>query len=164
MFKRLKLLVLISCFSWAAYAEIVIDKESVLRINKESYQAILDGDISIIEKYIYPETKIIIDMDPEKNKGETEISYENYIKMAKATMSMIKNPGVNVDYSEEVLSVSLDEQKNQVTVLSKSTTVTEMMGFKLEDISEDEAVYGIVGDQIKLLRFKNQLISSSPIE
>ncbi|WP_077340290.1 hypothetical protein [Pseudocolwellia agarivorans] len=164
MLKKINIFILVIFMSGFSFAESVIDKEQVLNINKEIYQALLDGDISIIEKYISPESKITIDFDPALDRGETEVSYDNYLKMAKVTMSMMKNPNVNIEYKEEIKSAFLDTKNNQVIVKSISTTISEMMGMKLEDISEDESVYGVVNEQIKLILFKNKLISSKPIK
>ncbi|XPF93603.1 hypothetical protein ACM9HF_16495 [Colwellia sp. RE-S-Sl-9] len=164
MLKKINIFILVIFMSGFSFAEGVIDKEQVLNINREIYQALLDGDISIIEKYISPESKITIDFDPALDKGETEVSYDNYLKMAKVTMSMMKNPNVNIEYKEEIKSAFLDTKNNQVIVKSRSTTISEMMGMKLEDISEDESVYGIVNEQIKLILFKNKLISSKPMK
>ncbi len=143
-----------------AYAEPVVDEETVRSISAELAQAGRDKNISVIEKYIYPGSILIVDMDPAPGMGETEIGYEDYMKLTEQSWSMINS----VDIHDEELSLSVDKDKNQATIEEKTTVDYEMAGMKIRDVAISKTTYGVVEGQIKILKTSDQLISSGPVE
>ncbi len=146
--------------SMNVYADPVVDEETVRSISAEMAQAGRDKDISVLEKYIYPGSVLIVDMDPAPGMGETEIGYEDYMKLTRQSWSMITNVAIH----DEELSLSVDKEKNQATIEEKSTVDYEMMGMKIKDVSVSKTTYGVVNGQIKILKATDQLISSGPVE
>ena len=50
-------------------AEPVLDKKTVKAITQEINRAIESKDMSVFEKYLYPGSKITVDMDPAEDRG-----------------------------------------------------------------------------------------------
>ena len=134
-----KLLPLIMCLVMTpglASAETVLDEAVVKGISAELKQAVLDGDISVFKKYLYPGSKIVIDLDPSNSAGEVEISYADYMGLLEMSLPLMQG----ADISDEILSVTVDAENNQATIKEKTVVIMEMMGVKVRDesISEDD--------------------------
>lgn len=145
--------------SGIASAETVLDEDVVRGISVELKQAVLDGDISVFKKYLYPGSKIVVDLDPSNSAGQVEISYADYMGLLEMSLPLMQG----ADISDEVLSVSVDAENNQATIKEKTIVIMEMMGVKIRDESISETTYGIVDGQIKALSATDELISSEPI-
>ena len=143
-----------------AIAYPIIDEAKVKEIGLEFKYSIKNKDFSIIEKYMYPGSKVVIDMDPANGRGEKEISYKKYMVLMKMSYQMMGES----DIHEEILSISVDKAKNEATVEAKTTAILTMMGMKVEDVSINKTKYGVVNGEIKVLSTEDQLISSGVIE
>jgi uncharacterized protein YqgV (UPF0045/DUF77 family) len=146
------------------FAEPVVDEAAVKRIHAEMTTALESGDtnamLEVVEKYLYPGSKIIIDMSPNPNEGEIEIEYDKYIPMLKMSLDMMGD----ADIHEDVLGITVDKKLNQATIEIKTIANIEMMGIKIEDISVSETTYGVIGGEIKVIVSKDQVISSGPAQ
>lgn len=147
-----------------AFAEPVVDEATVRKIQAEMAETLESGDtkamLAIVEKYLYPGSKIIIDMSPNPNEGEIEIEYEKYMPMLKMSLDMM----ADADLHEDILGVTVDKTLNQATIEIKTIANFKMMGMNIEDISVSETTYGVVDGEIKVLISKDQVISSGPAE
>ena len=141
-------------------ADPVLDENTVKAISQEFVQAIQNGDISVYEKYLYPGSKIVMDLDPSISAGQTEVSYDDFMAMTSMGLSMLEN----ADIHDELISISVDEGRNEATIVEKSTAVMDMMGIKLKDVSIGTITYGVVDGQIKVLSMEDQLISTGPVD
>jgi hypothetical protein len=117
-------------------------------------------DSSVLKKYIYPGTKIIIDMDPSPSSGKTEIPYEKYMPLIDMSYKMMKG----ADIHEELISIKIDTENNEGTIEEKTTAVLTISGMKIRDISINQTTYGIVNGEVKILRTEDELISTGPIQ
>jgi hypothetical protein len=160
MIRLLSVSLVFLLLSFNAYADPVVNAETVRAISAELVQAAKDKNISIVEKYMYPGSIIIVDLDPDPNGGESQIGYDEYIKLTQMGFGLVENPVVHV----EELSLSVDEENNQATIEEKSSVNYEMMGMKVQDVSVGKTTYGVVNGEIKVLKFSDQLISSGPVE
>jgi hypothetical protein len=147
-------------WSGSAVAERVLDKNTVMGIHAEFTDAIKTSDMAPFKKYLYPGTKIIIDLDPSNSAGETEIKYDDYMGMLEMALPMMKD----ADIYEEVLSFAVDVKTNQATIREKTISTLEVMGITMRDESISETTYGIVGGKIMVLVAKDHLVSSEIIE
>lgn len=141
-------------------AEPVLDEDTVKAISREMTGALKNNDISVFEKYLYPGSKIVVDMDPANNSGQTEISYDDYMSLLTMAMQSMQSAEV----FDELISISVDEARNQATVEEKTTAVVEMMGIKMKDVSINKTTYGVIDGRIKVLSSEDQLISIGPAE
>lgn len=146
--------------SGSVFSDPVLDEAKVKEISEEFKQAMKNKDISVFEKYLYPGSKIIIDMDPKNNRGEKEISYDDYMKMAKMSLDMMSDSEIH----DELLSITINKEMNEATIEEKTTAVVVMMGMKMEDISINQTTYGIVNGEIKVLVSQDQLISTGLVK
>ncbi len=144
----------------SSYAEPILSEETVKNIGEELAAAVKSGDISVFEKYMYSGSKIIVDMDPALNTGKQEIPYEEYIKIAKMSLKIMQN----ADIHDELISISVDKDKNQATIEEKTTATFEMMGMKIEDVSLNKTTYGVVEGEIKVLITEDELLSTTQIK
>ena len=141
--------------SGSAFAEPVIDEGVVRAISAEMFQAVKEGDISIVEKYYYPGSKIVLDMDPADDAGRSEIGYEEFLMLAEVGIESMSGG----EYMVEVTDVVVDEEKNQATIEESSTAVTEMMGVMLTQSSVSTTLFGVVDGEIKVLASEERLVS-----
>jgi len=160
MNKSISVLICLVLWSGFASAEPVLDEDTVMGISAEFSQAIKDANIEPFRKYLYPESKIVVDLDPSNSAGQVEISYDDYMGMIEMALPMMQD----ADFHEEVLSISVDDAANQATIKEKTMATMEIMGMKIKDVSISETTYGVVDGQIKVLVATDQLISSGPIE
>lgn len=147
-------------WSGFAVAEPVLDEDTVMGISAEFTQALKDADITVFEKYLYAESKIVVDLDPSNSAGQMEISYDDYMGMMEMALPLMQD----ADIHAEVLSISIDDENKQATIKEKTTALMDMMGVKIKDVSVSETTYGIVDGQIKVLVATDQLISSEQVE
>ena len=159
--KKLKLVLLTLIFtSISVFSEPVLDEAKVMAIGEEFREAVKNQDVSVFEKYLYPGSKIIIDMDPANNSGEKEIPYDDYMKILKMSLEMMKDAVIH----DELLSISIDKENNQATIEEKTTAIVEMMGMKMEDVSINKTTYGIVKGEIKVIITQDQLVSNNIVK
>lgn len=160
MIRKAVLFVVVMMICNSAFADEKITKEKLKSISQEFSAALKEGDFSVVEKYMHPSSKIIIDLDPANNQGEKELSYEEFMKIAKLGFEMMQN----ADVFDELISISIDTDNNQGTIEEKTTAVVEMVGMKIEDVSINKTTYGYIDGKIKVLVAEEQLISSGPIQ
>jgi len=141
-------------------AEPVLDESTVKAISREMTGALMNNDVSVFKKYLYPGSKIVVDMDPANNTGQTEISYDEYMSLIEMAMPAMQN----AEIFDELISISVDEARNQATIEEKTTAVVEMMGIRMKDVSINRTTYGVVDGRIKVLSSEDQLISIGPAE
>lgn len=157
--KRL-LLLAIALLPLSALANPVVDEAAVRAIAREIAQAVRDMDISVLKKYLHPESRIVVDLDPALNSGQKEISYDEYMALTEMSFQYMQG----LELHDEVLSVSVDEANNRATIEEKTIATIDMMGVKMQDISLSTTTYGVIDGQIKVLSSEGQMISSGPIE
>ena len=138
-----------------SFAETLLDKDNTAAINKEFMQAMKDKDLSIIQKYMYDGTKITVDLDPDENTGEKELTLEKYIDFTKRSIEKMGTSGVDV----RLVSISFNEGRNQATLELKVKVVTKNMGSNFKFVSTKKTVLGIVDEEIKIISLKDHLIS-----
>ena len=151
---------IIAIASGSALAAPVINEDIVRAISAEMLQAAKDGDISVVEKYYYPGSKIVIDMDPADGVGQSEVGYEEFLQVAEMGMEALSN----AEFLVEITGVIVDGRKNQATIKEMSTVVSEIMGVMLTQVSVTETLYGVVDDQIKVLETQEQLVSIDVVQ
>lgn len=154
------LILSLAVFVGTVFAEPKLDESKVRQISKEITESVLNKDISVIEKYMYSGTKIVIDMDPEYNSGEKEISYDEYLKLAKMSMKIMGD----IELFDEVLSITIDSERNQATIEEKTTVVMKMMGMDYEDVAISKTTYGVVEGKIKVISVEELLVSSGLVQ
>ena len=136
-------------------AETLLDKEQAKEINKEFVEAMKAKDLSIIRKYMYDGTKITVDLDPEKGKGEKELSLEKYIDFTKRSIKKMGSSGIDT----QLIALSINEGRNQATITLKVNVVTKNMGNNFKFVSTKKTVLGIVDEEVKIISSKDDLIS-----
>lgn len=137
-----------------------LSEAQVTTIHKKITQGFLEGDLSFIDKYLYPGTKIFVDLDPSPSAGEKEVSMQEYRGMLEMGMQMMEDAEVD----EQILKVTTDKDRNTVTIESKTIAQMTMMGIPMEDVSISTTVYGVVNNQIKVLEARDTIISTGPVE
>ena len=141
-------------------ADPTLDEDTVKAISQEFTQAMKNGDMSVFEKYMYPGSKIVVDMDPSNSSGQVDISYDQFMQLTEMAIGLMEDAEIH----EEVISVTVDEKSNQATIKEKTSATIEMMGMKMRDVSIATTTYGVIDGQIKVLSTEDQLISSGPVE
>ncbi len=157
--KRL-ILVVIAFLPLSAFATPVVDEATVRAIAKEIAQGVRDTDISVLKKYLHPESRIVVDLDPALNSGKQEISYDEYMALTEMSFQFM----AELELHDEVISVSVDEANNQATIEEKTIATVNMMGVKMQDVSLSKTTYGVIDGQIKVLYSEGELLSSGPVE
>ena len=147
-------------FTSMVNADPILNEDTVKAISTEMSDAFKNGDITTFEKYYYSGSDITIDTNPDVHQGEKKISYDELMKMTEMAFSMMKNTEIH----EQILSISVDTQKNEAIIEEKTIATVEMMGMKLEDISINQTTYGIVNGEIKVLQSKDQLIKTGLVQ
>ena len=160
MKRLLFVLITLVGMSGHAFAEPVVDEETVRAISDEFLDAVLEGDMSVFEKYMYSGSKITIDVDPAEDRGELEIGYDEFMQLTKMAIDMLQE----ADIDNEVLSVSVNAARNEATIREETTSVMTMMGITMRDVSIATTTYGVVNGQIKVLETRDELISSEAVE
>ena len=160
MQRLLSVLLIVFAVSAPAHAEPVVDEKAVRAISDELIDAAVEGDFSVFEKYMYPGSKITIDLDPAEGRGELEVSYDDFMQLTEMAIDMLQG----ADIQNEVLSVSVDAAKNQATIREETTSVVTMMGITMRDVSIATTTYGVVKGEIKVLETEDRLISSEAVE
>ena len=155
MFRFLILTLFSLVLAMPSFAETLLDKDNTAAINKEFMQAMKDKDLSIIRKYMYDGTKITVDLDPDENTGEKELTLEKYIDFTKRSIEKMGTSGVDV----RLVSISFNEGRNQATLELKVKVVTKNMGSNFKFVSTKKTVLGIVDEEIKIISLKDHLIS-----
>ena len=155
MFRIVTLAAIALAASGYAFAEPIVNEATVRAISAEMLEAAKKGDASIIRKYYYPGSKILVDLDPAVGTGQSEVRYEDFLMLAEMGMASMANAEVAV----EITRVSVDEARNEATVEEHSTIVAEMMGVMIAEVSVSETRYGVVDGEIKVLSADNRLVS-----
>lgn len=151
----ISLIAALGIFSPSISAETLLNKEHAKKINKEFVEAMKAKDLSIIRKYMYDGTKITVDLDPEKGKGEKELSLEKYIDFTKRSIEKMGPSGIDT----QLISLSINEGRNQATITLKVKIVTKSMGNNFKLVSTKKTVLGIVDEEVKIISSKDHLIS-----
>ena len=160
MNRFLALVSLVLFASTAVAADPVVDEQLVRAISAEMVEAAKEGDTSIISKYYYPGSKILMDMDPASGGDSTEVPYEEFMMLAEMGMAMMSDAEMAI----EITNVSVDEGRNEATIEEHSTIVAEMMGIMIAEVSVTETRYGVVDGEVKVLETENRLVSIDAVQ
>jgi hypothetical protein len=155
------IILLFFSFSCFLYSDPIINEHLLKRISNELEVANQKKDSEAIKKYLFPDTKIIIDLDPALNTGETEFSVKQYMHILELWE---KTTFDNEESSSEILNIYIDKKKNIGTVKEKSKTSFKVDGKKFEDISISEIQFGIRNGKVVIISMKNQAVSSGFVE
>ena len=104
---------------------------------------------------MYDGTKITVDLDPEQGKGEKELTLEKYIDFTKRSIEKMGPSGIDT----QLVSLSINEGRNQATITLKIKVVTKNMGSNFKFVSTKKTVLGIVDEEVKIISSKDHLIS-----
>lgn len=160
MIRFTSLLVALALTPLSGLANPVLDEATVRGISAEVAQALRESDMSVLEKYLHSDSRIVIDLDPAINRGQQQISYDEYMALAAMSMQVMQS----VDIHDEIISVSVDAANNEATIEEKTTAIIEAMGMTIKDVSLTKTTYGVIDGHIKVLSTEDQLLSSGPIE
>lgn len=136
-------------------AETLLSREQANKINKEFVEAMKAKDLSIIRKYMFDGTKITVDLDPEKGKGEKELTLDKYIDFTKRSIEKMGPSGIDT----QLISLAINEGRNQATITLKVKVITKNMGNNFKFVSTKKTVLGIVDEEVKVISSKDDLIS-----
>jgi len=150
-------LIFLSGFS---FSEPMLNESTIKAIGEEFNQAALNKDTSIFKKYLFSGSKIIVDMDPANNRGEKEVTYDNFMKMMKMSLKMVEFISIN----DELLTLTIDKEKNEATIEEKTIAVIKTMGMEIEDTSINKTTFGVINGEIKILITQDQLVSSNVVQ
>ena len=144
-------------FAGTASADIIIDEALLKKIDLELKQS---EDFSIFDKYIFPGTKILLDLYPDDDRGLTEMSYEKFREFSKLGFELMEN------FEQQTLSftITIDTENNQGVTEEKSISVADMLGYRTEDEAITKITYGVLDGKVKILVFEETTISSTTEE
>ncbi|NRB42231.1 MAG: hypothetical protein HRU20_27805, partial [Pseudomonadales bacterium] len=74
-------------------------------IGQEFSLTMTNRDFTVYEKYLYQGRKITIDIAPANNRGEKDLSYDDYMKMEKMSISIMGD----TEIYDELLSITVDK-------------------------------------------------------
>ncbi len=135
----------------------LLNSNNIRAINTELTDSFLQGDLSVIEKYLYHGTEIFIDLDPDPNQGLAQISLKEFRELAKMSLELIDDMEIN----EEIISIEIDSENDQATLVLKSHASTSIMGMTITENSISTTVFGLINGEIKILKTSDELISMS---
>jgi hypothetical protein len=141
-------------------AEPILSEAGAQAISDELIQALRNGDISAFRKYLHPGSKLVVDLDPAPGTGQTEVSYADYMNMMEMTIGHMQG----AEIYNELVSFSVNEAKGQATTHETTTTIVEMMGTKLKEVSTSKTVYGLIDGSIKVISSESELVSIESIK
>lgn len=141
-------------------AEPLLDQQKTEAINQEFMEAMRSKDISIIRKYMFDGTKITVDLDPDVDAGEKEMTLDKYIDFTKRSIDKMGTSGVNV----RLIGITLNEGRNQATLDVKLKVVTKNMGNNFQFVSTKKTVLGVIDEEIKVISSKDHLISIEALD
>ena len=95
----------------------VLNEDVIRNLVKESEIAYKTKDLDSIFKYVDKDTVIFIDLDPHPDKGETQISYKEYISMTKMGIKQIET----LELSIEILSIDIMDNGNSAILRTRTT-------------------------------------------
>lgn len=160
MIRTLSVVLALIVIPGLAVAEPVLDEATVRAIAKELNQSFIEGDMSILRKYMHPDSRIVMDTDPAVNRGQVEVDYDSFMQLSEMAIQNMQDATVY----DEVLSVSIDAEENQATIREKTIATVSMMGMTMRDVSISTTTYGIVDGEIKVLVVEDELISTEMVE
>ncbi len=134
-----------------------LSKEQIIAIHDSFIVAFEQRDFSVYEKYLYADSQIYMDMDPAKDNELVKIELDDFKKIAAMSLQMAEQ----IDIADELLSVEINTEKNQATVVSKSTVSMSILGTNITEISKGTTVYGLVDGEIKIKSISDEMISST---
>ena len=138
----------------------ILDQQQAESINQELMDAMRSKDVSIIRKYMFDGTEIIVDLDPDKDAGEKELTLEKYIDFTNRSIDKMGVSGVDV----RLLAITLNEGRNQATIDVKVKVVTKNMGNNFQFVSTKQTILGVVDEEIKVISSKDHLISIEALD
>jgi|GEM_PF-5429075 len=149
--------VLVLTLTSCAQNHSILTQSKIEAINSELNDSFFKGDLSVIEKYLYEGTEIYIDLDPDPNSGQEQISLKEYRDLIKISLMFIEDIAVE----EEIVSIDIDEQKGEATLVVKANISSDIMGMESVENTISTTLFGLVNGEIKILRTSDQLVSSS---
>lgn len=149
-------LITLSSYSFSNEAKHSFNEQELKTISKKFITALESKNLRVVKKYLYPGSKITVDLDPAPGKGQREISYQQYMKVAELSVGLLGD----VEIEEEFISLDIDEVTQQATVKEKLTSTSYMHGRAKQEITLNKTVFGYVNGQLKVLATEDEIVSS----
>ena len=134
-----------------------LSREAVIAIHQEFVDAVHDRNFSVYEKYLDANTEIFVDMDPAPGNELIKVELKEFKELALMSLQLAEE----IEVVDDLLDVSINAQKNQATIRSRTTANITMLGTKITEISEGETVYGIRDGAIKVFKVSDEVLSHS---
>ena len=150
------LFLLTTALSMGIHAAPPITSNTLKSISAEGKKNVEQTDFLVVEKYMHPDSKVVVDFDPAPNVGEKEMAYNDYMALTRTGFANMKD--INVDV--EILSIKINKAKNQGTIKEKISATMTMMGLRMRDVSVNKTTYGYIDGEIKVLSMHNTAISN----
>jgi len=141
-------------FSAAAPAAPELDEATVRSIVGDIVEAFNQRDLDVIKAYLYPGTKIVLDLDPAGGTSPVEIEHDRYLLMLEMGMGALEGS----DIQHEILKLEVDPSSNTAFVGSRASTVADIMGVRVHEDTISETTYGIVDGEIKVLSIFSRVL------
>ena len=153
------LIVLPHAFLFSAFANAqdkAFDEKKLKAISTQFITALEEKNLRVVKKYLFPGSKITVDLDPAPGKGQRQISYQQYMKVAELSVGLLGD----IEFQPEFISLEIDEARQQATVHEKLTATSYMHGRAKQEITLNKTTFGYINGQLKVLSTEDEIVSS----
>ena len=127
-------------------------EQKVKAINAEISDAIYQKDLSVLDKYLYEGTEIFIDLDPNPNSGEKQLTVKEYRELMEMGLMMIDD----MEIKEDIVEIKINKKMDQARLKIKAHVSADFMGIKSTEESTSTTTFGLINGEIKILKIKQQ--------
>lgn len=143
-------------FSAFTFAESPLTEANLRFISSELARASADKNTSVLEKYFYAGTKVVLATEPNHPETSKEYSFAQYLALSQTSSRLVESRQT----TEEILAIKIDQKRQQAYVKERLTSLTKTMGLTLKDVVLSNTTYGVINQQVKVLDTHLRWLSS----
>lgn len=134
--------------------------ERLVREALAAYAVALEqADFASWARHFDEHSAITMDMDPVPERGTRELTYEQFQQVAKIGVEGLENAAV----AQEIAELQRDPDSGDVLVTVTTRIESDLMGMRLEKVTEADIRYNLVGGQLHIVSYEEEVLRSGPL-
>ena len=154
--KRLLLLALLPSMLFAADGP---DESGVRQALAAYAEALEQADFEAWSLHFDEDSAITMDMDPQPERGMRELTYEQFLQVAKIGVEGLENASV-----EQTLSaLERDPESGDLLVTLTTRVESDLMGMRMEKVTAADIRFNQVNGVLHIVSYAEEVLRSGPL-
>ena len=136
------------------------DEALVRQAVVDAREAIESADVEAWAQHFDQDSAITMDMDPLVGRGQRELDYDTFLRVASVGIKGLENPEV----VQTIESLVRDEETGDMLLVLRTSIRSDLLGMRMEEVTRSKTRYGVRDGQLHVISYTEEVVSSGPVQ